>query len=440
MRPSAATAASSVVTRLVAETEAVRCSSRSSIHLTRRAQPHAVAWHLQRTGNHGVDRKRSLEIRGDVIGVLTGIVFRDDAVGFDRRAGIAWIVDADGDAVGGGRKRGLRVTIAKAALVDEVGAERRMQHRGFRSKRLLRIDDGRQRLVVDLDQVQRIFGDIAVFGNDKRDGFPDIAHPVAGDRPAFDIGLDADRHAAGEPCHILAGQYGEDAGQRPGGSRNDCTDSGMAVWRTQDRQVRGITTDGQVVDVAAAAGQKSGVLDTFDGATDQAARRFQSRHSLLPHPSIEGCLGERVEEQARSDDTDAYQTLPRSLKILSREPADAAENAGRGAGMIVEEPRKMRRHRKASRSAISPGDAFMSPTALRMRKSSMGRDASSRIECGTERQSAKRSMTAIISSPRSTSCTSALLGSCTMASASVRARQRMSGVMEPTLEAKKSGA
>ena len=67
----------------------------------RRAQPHTVAGHVQGAGNHRMDRERTLKICRDVIGVLAWIVFRDDAVGFDRRAGIARIGDADGNAVGG---------------------------------------------------------------------------------------------------------------------------------------------------------------------------------------------------------------------------------------------------------------------------------------------------------------------------------------------------
>lgn len=121
------------------------------------------------------------------------------------------------------------------------------------------------------------------------------------------------------------------------------------------------------------------------------------------------------------------------------------ENARRNPHRGFEQPEEMRPREadiggKEIKIGDLPGDAFMSSTALRMRKSSIDRDASPRIEWGIERQSAKRSKTAITSSPRRTSCTLALLGSCTIASASVRACQRMLGVIDPTQEAKKSGA
>ncbi len=69
----------------------------------------------------------------------------------------------------------------------------------------------------------------------------------------------------------------------------------MAMRRAQDRQMGGVAPDRQIVDVAAAAGQKSGILDTFHGPADQAARRLQTLHVLLPHPLVSGCRGEKGE-------------------------------------------------------------------------------------------------------------------------------------------------
>ena len=44
---------------------------------------------------------------------------------------------------------------------------------------LLRVDEHRQRLVVDLDERQDVFGLVAVAGDDHRDGLADIAHNIA---------------------------------------------------------------------------------------------------------------------------------------------------------------------------------------------------------------------------------------------------------------------
>ena len=66
-----------------------------------------------------------------------------------------------------------------------------VQHRRCRLERVGGIDDGRQRLVVDLDQLQRILGEIAVRRDHDRDRLADIAHALDRDRPAFDRRLHA---------------------------------------------------------------------------------------------------------------------------------------------------------------------------------------------------------------------------------------------------------
>ena len=53
-----------------------------------------------------------------------------------------------------------------------------MQDRRFGRERRDRIDHGGQRAVVDLDQVERVFGEIAVRRDDDRDRLADIAHAV----------------------------------------------------------------------------------------------------------------------------------------------------------------------------------------------------------------------------------------------------------------------
>ena len=88
--------------------------------IRRRAQTQAIARHLERTGDDRVDRKRPLEIRRDVEGIFAGIVFRNHAVGFDRRAGIAGIGDPDRDGIGRGLEGRFRLAVAKAPFVGEV--------------------------------------------------------------------------------------------------------------------------------------------------------------------------------------------------------------------------------------------------------------------------------------------------------------------------------
>ena len=50
-------------------------------------------------------------------------------------------------------------------------------------RRDLGVDDGDERLVVDLDELAGVLGEVAVLGDDERDGVADEAHVVAGEEP-----------------------------------------------------------------------------------------------------------------------------------------------------------------------------------------------------------------------------------------------------------------
>ena len=154
--------------------------------IRRRAQPETMARHFQRPRHDAVQAERPHEVRQHVVGVFGRIVVGDDAVGFDRRAGIARVVHGDRDAVRGLRQHLLGIAVAEAAFAGEIAAQALVQHRLRRIERRERIDHRGQRLVVDLDQVERVFGEIAVGGDDDRDRLADITHPADRDRPAFD--------------------------------------------------------------------------------------------------------------------------------------------------------------------------------------------------------------------------------------------------------------
>ena len=92
-----------------------------------------------------------------------------------------------------------RVDVAAGDRPVERDVVRRfgVQLRRARLRRLLRVDDGRQRLVVDVDQVERVVRLVRRLGDDDRDGVADVADDVLGDArdraPIFKFGV---RHAA----------------------------------------------------------------------------------------------------------------------------------------------------------------------------------------------------------------------------------------------------
>ena len=161
----------------------------------RRPQPKSVARDLQRPRHDRMQAERSLEIGQHVVGALCGIVFGDDAIGFDRRAGIARIADIDADAVRGGGKGALGIAVTKDALADDITVRFRMERGSIRRCRRERIDHRRQWSIADFDEIERVLGAIAVGRDHDGDRLADITHAIGRYRPTFDAGLYAHHQA-----------------------------------------------------------------------------------------------------------------------------------------------------------------------------------------------------------------------------------------------------
>ena len=290
----------------------------------RRAQPQAIARHLERARDDRVNAEGALEIGRHVIGVEAGVVFRDHAIGLDRRAGVARIIHLDREPVRCRREGAFRIAVAEGALAREVAAEARMQHRRLRRQGRTRIDDGGERPVVGLDEIERVLRHIAVACHHQCYGLADIAHPVGGDRPAFDRRLDADDEAGAYRLHFRAREHGGDAGQGPRARRIDGGDLGMGMGRAQDRGMERAGRDAEIVDEAAAPGQECCILHARERTPDPGCalhalsppRRSGARSGARGWPSAAGSghgLGHRASRAFRSGSG----KLPRSCRSVS---------------------------------------------------------------------------------------------------------------------------
>jgi hypothetical protein len=128
----------------------------------RRLEAQPVRWHAERQCHDRVHRQRALEIRGDLVGVFARQMLGGNDKGFERRAGIARIARRNRNAVRRGGECRFGFAIAKCAIADDVGANRRMQQWRIRRGRRLRINDGRQGPVFDRDPFECVFSDIAI--------------------------------------------------------------------------------------------------------------------------------------------------------------------------------------------------------------------------------------------------------------------------------------
>ena len=242
-----------------------------------RPQAQTVARHLEGARHHGMYAERTLEVGENVEGILVGIVFGHDAVGFDRRAGIARIADRHRQRMRCRGERAVGIAIGEAPVAHQVGARGLVQHRRVGIEGAERIDDRGPFAIARRDQVHPVFGQIAIGCHHDRDGLADIADPVDRD----DAGVDGDakrRHErTGDRFEIAPRDHGDDAGQLQRGRNIDVENVSMRVRGTQDGGVQGARLDAEIVDVAPTSRQQGRVFDPL-------ARAALERFGAQPNP------------------------------------------------------------------------------------------------------------------------------------------------------------
>ena len=129
-------------------------------------------------------------------------------------------------------KRAIDVAVTELVAQIRVIVRALVVHaRRARAERLGRLEDGRQLLVLHVDQCDRLLGDGRRFGGDGSDLVAD-----APDLPRLERGL-----IAGEAEPVLldvgGGQHGEHAGQRGRASRVDADETRVRMGRSQNLAV-----------------------------------------------------------------------------------------------------------------------------------------------------------------------------------------------------------
>src|SRR5215471_6236045 len=132
------------------------------------------------------------------------------------------------------------------------------------------IDHGREWLVVDAEQFERVFRLIATFGNDADDWFPDVAHLAA--RQREDRRSEIIRHARGGDQGLYFGQifgrdYRDDTRRNTRGIAIDCADPRVRLIAAAEGYVQ-YASGLPVVGVAAEPGEKTRVLGAFNACAD----------------------------------------------------------------------------------------------------------------------------------------------------------------------------
>ena len=246
----------------------------------RREDPDVLLRQARDQREHGADRVRGLGRHVDRHLAGAHVHVGEAAARLQRRRMHAGVVGVQrDDRLSSGERRVGRVLVAVLPVVDVViGLPFLLvaDHGRAGFHRLLRRDDGRQRVVVHVDQLERVDRRVGVLGDDRRDLLSLEPHLVGGqDR----LCVAGERRHPGQVVlgHQLAGDHRDDAGcgRRAGGV--DRVDLRMGVRAAEDRHVQHPRQD-DVVDVVALAADEPVVLLAADAVADPADLLWLGRH------------------------------------------------------------------------------------------------------------------------------------------------------------------
>ena len=204
-------------------------------------------------------------------------------------------MDGGGDPVLGGLESRFEIAVAEGPRADDVGADGGVKRFAVAGQRLIDRHDDRQRAVADFDQVERVFGQIAVVGQHDGHGLAGIADAVHREAPVFHRRADADQERGCEALRILARHDGGNARHPASRLDIDAQDFRMRVGRAENGGVQGARLDRKIVGVPRLSRQDRGVFQPWDRLPDQCRRSrcvgsgrklawslCQSRHCFPP--------------------------------------------------------------------------------------------------------------------------------------------------------------
>ena len=163
----------------------------------------------ERGGRDAVQRERSLEVGPGRQSAGGRVPVGDDRAALDGGAGEAGNVECLPDDEVGLRHR----------VVDVAVRERPVVHRMCCGGN--RVENGVERVVVDLDELGRILGQVTIPGDDDGDGLADVAHRVDRGCVLRHAGLDPGRERSRQRGDVGAGEDADDPGQPEGPGRVD---------------------------------------------------------------------------------------------------------------------------------------------------------------------------------------------------------------------------
>ena len=203
----------------------------------------------------------------------------DDPAGLHGDREVPVLEHGLGDDVGGGVEDPPELVVDRllhpaAEVVGQLGVDDDV----VAAQRLLHVDDGRQRLVLHLNELRRVLGQVAVGGDDQRHRVAHVADVVLGqgEQGTGVVRRKGPVHVADQVgVEVGGGEDGDDPFGGPGGGGVDPGDPGPGDVTAQEV---GVQHPGKhdVVEIAAVPGEQAGVLLAPHPLADQATDRRRS--------------------------------------------------------------------------------------------------------------------------------------------------------------------
>ena len=156
--------------------------------------------------------------------------------------------------------------------------------------RRFRCDHHRDRLVLDLDQLGRIFGDVPALRDDECDRLARVANDIGGEAPLGaalgQVGMrDEQREVDAAERKVRRGVDGDDAWHRARSTDVDRRDARMRVGRAHEAAFECAFID--VVGEAAVTTEEAVVLDPLHRRAKPSGRHFKSSTERVTARRIE---------------------------------------------------------------------------------------------------------------------------------------------------------
>ena len=217
----------------------------------RRDQPQLRTGQPQRRRRDGVQGERPLEVRPGGQRSRRLVPVADDPVALHRCAAPARKPEALAHDEVGSRQRAVDVAVLERAVVDaRLGVDRR-----------LGVEHRVERLVLDLDQLDCVLGDVTVASDHDGQRLAGVPRHLVRGGPVRHAAIDSGRKGPRHRRDVCAGQHSDDAGKLQRGARVERRDARVRDEGSENRRMAHVGQGIEIVDEPSFATQKRLVLE-----------------------------------------------------------------------------------------------------------------------------------------------------------------------------------